>query len=119
VVPLKFVLEKDRSKMPKGLKFLFTALIVAVGVTVCGAQGQLTQTPAGPPDNSKEPYILQSVHTALSFENDGTLTRELTGRVRLQSEAGVQQFGLLKFGYTIAGEEIKISYVRVRKTAGA
>jgi hypothetical protein len=42
-------------------------------------------------------------------------TREINMRVRIQSDAGVQQFGVLKFAYQSSSESFTIDYVRVRK----
>jgi tetratricopeptide (TPR) repeat protein/transglutaminase-like putative cysteine protease len=69
-------------------------------------------------DNSKEAFIIESLRTAVSFENDGTGMRETTARVRVQSDAGVQQWGLLTFGYNSANEQGELGYVRVRKASG-
>lgn len=39
-------------------------------------------------------------------------------RVRVQSDAGVQQYGLLTFGYDRSNQHLEIEYVRVRKPDG-
>ncbi|HVB29736.1 MAG TPA: DUF3857 domain-containing protein [Terriglobia bacterium] len=78
-----------------------------------------TQSPApAKPDYSKEPSIIESYHTVARFENDGTSTTEVAVRVRVQSDAGVQQYGLLTFGYNSDNQNLKIEYVRVRKPDG-
>jgi len=77
------------------------------------------------PDYSKESYVIEKYLARLRFENDGTGRREETARIRVQSEAGVKNWGQLRFGYNSAFEKIEISYVRVVKqdssvvTAGA
>lgn len=53
------------------------------------------------------------------FENDGTFSREDTAQVKIQSEAGVQKYGLLAFSYASATGTFEISYVRVRKPDGS
>ncbi len=53
------------------------------------------------------------------FENDGTSVREDSARIRIQSEAGVQQYGLLSFSYASGTGTFEISYVRVRKPDGS
>ena len=38
--------------------------------------------------------------------------------VRIQSQAGVEEFGQLVFGYSSATEKLEVAYVRVRKPDG-
>src|ERR1700682_270103 len=70
-------------------------------------------------DHSEEAYIVEEVLNQWNFENDGTSTRESIARLRIQSDAGVQRFGLLTFAYQKALESIEIDYVRVRKMDGS
>ena len=72
------------------------------------------QTPARP-DYSKEAFVLEQSSDKFKFQNDGTSTREIDIRVRVQSDAGVQQFGILKFSYQSSSESFAVDYVRVRK----
>ena len=53
------------------------------------------------------------------FETDGTGRRETIARIRVQSEAGVQQWGQLQLGYNSANERVEIPYVRVLKQDGS
>lgn len=71
------------------------------------------------PDYSKEPFVFEQYLTKVRFENDGTGEREYMARIRIQSDAGVQALGELKFGYNSANEQINIQYVRVRKPDGS
>ena len=71
------------------------------------------------PDYSKEPFVFEQYVTKVRFENDGTGEREYIARIRVQSDAGVQGLGELKFGYNSANEQIDIQYVRVRKPDGS
>jgi hypothetical protein len=50
------------------------------------------------PDYSKESSVVEKYQVRLRFENDGTGRREETARIRVQSEAGVQRWGQLRFG---------------------
>ena len=52
------------------------------------------------------------------FEADGTSVRETEARIKVQSDAGVQQLGVLNFAYTTANGTMEIPYVRVRKPDG-
>ncbi len=72
------------------------------------------QTPARP-NYSKEAFVLEQSFDRFKFENDGTSTRQINIRVRVQSDAGVQQFGVLKFSYQSSSESFAVDYIRVRK----
>src|SRR5882762_4844863 len=76
------------------------------------------QAPAKP-DYSKEAIVVEQSSDKFIFQNDGTLARDLSQRVRVQSDAGVQQFGLLKFSYQSSSESFAVDYVRVRKPDGS
>ncbi len=69
-------------------------------------------------DYPDESYVIEQSRTLYRFENDGTGRKETIARVRVQSEAGVEQWGQLVFGYNSANEKVEISYVRVRKKDG-
>lgn len=90
------------------LIFLFSISLVA----------QAPPKPVIPDDHSGEAAIYQQISTRVSFENDGTSTRESTVRVLVQSEAGVQTFGVIRFPYASAVETPEIVYLRVRKPDG-
>jgi tetratricopeptide (TPR) repeat protein len=83
------------------------------------AQDAKKTSPGPQPDYSAEGYVLEESIDRYSFESDGTGTRESTARVRVQSEAGVQRFGLLTFSYQKATEAVAVDYVRVRKPDGS
>lgn len=57
--------------------------------------------------------------THVVFDNDGNMTREQTSRIRVQTDAGVQQWGLLNFPFQSATQTVDIDYVRVRKADGS
>ncbi len=92
------------------LLFVFSAL---------GAQDTQKTSPGAQPDHSAEAYVVEESTDRWSFENDGTSTHENMARVRIQSDAGVQRFGLLTFSYQKAFETLEIDYVRVRKQDGS
>src|ERR1051325_3038168 len=70
------------------------------------------------PDYSKEAFVLEQSSDKFKFQNDGTMVRELSMRLRVQSDAGVQQFGVLKFSYQSSSESFTVDYVRVRAPDG-
>ena len=71
------------------------------------------------PDHSQEAFVIEQSWRKERFENDGTSTSEDTARVRIQSEAGVQQYGLLTFSYPSATGTFEIVYLRVHKPDGS
>lgn len=98
-----------------GLGILFVALMPP-----CDLCGQAS--PAGAaekPDYSKEASVIEFLSQRVDFQNDGTSTSETTVRVRVQSDAGVKQYGLLVFQYQQANETPEILSVRVRKPDGS
>lgn len=71
------------------------------------------------PDYSQEAVVIEQLTTGYRYERDGTGQRDLTMRVKIQSEAGVERFGQLVFPYTSANEKLDMDYVRVRKADGS
>jgi Tfp pilus assembly protein PilF len=69
-------------------------------------------------DYSTEAFVVEDNATRIVFENNGTYLRESAGRVRMQSGAGVQRYGILTFSYESSVETLEIQYVRVRKPDG-
>jgi tetratricopeptide (TPR) repeat protein len=76
-------------------------------------QASTTKTTAS--DFSQEPFVIEKYFLAAKFENDGTGERTLSSRIKVQSDAGVQQLGELVFGYNSASEKIDVHFVRVLK----
>ncbi len=70
-------------------------------------------------DYSQEAFVVEQYRTTLRFESDGTGRKETVMRIRVQSEAGVQQWGQIQFGYNSANERVEIGYVRVVKADGS
>jgi tetratricopeptide (TPR) repeat protein/transglutaminase-like putative cysteine protease len=70
-------------------------------------------------DYSQEAFVVEQYHSRYRFESDGTGRKETIARIRVQSEAGVQQWGQLQEGYNSANERVEIAYVRVVKADGS
>src|SRR5215472_2554150 len=70
-------------------------------------------------DYSQESFVVEQMHSHYRFEADGTGRKETVARIRVQSEAGVQQWGQLLEGYNSANERVEIPYVRVLKQDGS
>ncbi|HYE23620.1 MAG TPA: DUF3857 domain-containing protein [Clostridia bacterium] len=111
---------------------LLATLVASTVASTCFAQQGASAPPAGSPppkpatvadanspkDYSAEAAVIEQVRTEYRFENDGTSTQRQRLTIRVQSEAGVQQLGQLRLGYSAGIQDIKINYVRVRKPDG-
>jgi len=91
--------------------------LLATAAVFCQSPTSATAKPAA--DYSREAVVIERFRNATRFENGPTGSRELSARMRVQSEAGVQQCGLLVFPYDRATEQVEIDYVRVLKPDGS
>src|SRR5947209_17088635 len=83
--------------------------------------GHAQTTPPALPardDYSQEASVIEEISSKIEFENDGNSKREQVSRVRIKTDAGVQQWGLLSFPFQSASQVVEIDYVRVRKPDG-
>jgi tetratricopeptide (TPR) repeat protein len=69
-------------------------------------------------DTSQEAALIQQLAKRVRYENDGTGLQEVTAAIQIQSQAGIERYGQLVFGYSSATEKLDIDYVRVRKPNG-
>jgi len=99
-------------------------LLVCSLVCLMTADGR-AQAPASSSSSSKqktnnadEAAVFERIFNHVHFENDGTEVSETEAVVRIQSQAGVEEFGQLVFGYSSATEKLQVEYVRVRKPGG-
>jgi tetratricopeptide (TPR) repeat protein len=67
----------------------------------------------------EESFVIEQMQSYYRFDADGTGRKETKARIRVQSEAGVQQWGQLQEGYNSANERVEIPYVRVLKEDGS
>ena len=95
--------------------FFFVLFLFLFLFTIANAEAQTS-----PPQKSdaEEASIFERIFNRARFENDGTGVEETEAVIRIQSRAGVEQFGQLVFGYSSATEQLKVEYVRVRKPDG-
>ncbi|MGC2790832.1 MAG: DUF3857 domain-containing protein, partial [Candidatus Sulfotelmatobacter sp.] len=94
--------------------------VVVVLVASLAASAQTPSPPApAKPDYSQESAIVEQLTTKIAFDNDGNLTREQSSRIRVQTDGGVQQWGLLNFPFQSATQTVEVDYVRVRKADGS
>ncbi|HEX5425297.1 MAG TPA: DUF3857 domain-containing protein [Candidatus Acidoferrales bacterium] len=65
-----------------------------------------------------EPFVIERHFVTVRFENDGTETRELSARVRIQTDDGAQQFRHLAFGFVSPNEDASLRSITVHKRDG-
>src|SRR5215213_742202 len=69
-------------------------------------------------DYSQEAAVVEQLSNAYRYESDGTGQHDLNLRVKVQSDAGVEQFGQIILEYSSASEKLDMDFVRVRKVDG-
>jgi uncharacterized protein DUF3857/transglutaminase superfamily protein/tetratricopeptide repeat protein len=74
--------------------------------------------PSKAPSFDKEPYVFELIENKIRYEADGKGQRELSVRVRVQSESAVRELGLLVYPYESAFESLDVVYARVLKSDG-
>jgi tetratricopeptide (TPR) repeat protein/transglutaminase-like putative cysteine protease len=72
------------------------------------AAAQPAEKPATP-EFSQEPFLIESLKSVYRFEADGTGSRRVETKVRVQSEAAVQQLGQLVVSYDADFEKVAIT----------
>ncbi|HET6177668.1 MAG TPA: DUF3857 domain-containing protein [Candidatus Sulfotelmatobacter sp.] len=98
---------------------LFLSCLIAASASARQSSPTSSATADKAHDYSPESFVVEKINTRYRFESDGTGRKEVTARIRVQSEAGVQQWGQLQFGYNSANERVEIPYVRVIKEDGS
>jgi len=69
-------------------------------------------------NQSDESFVIEQLTCEVAFADDGTGQREESARIRIQSEGGIQQFGVLTFPYSNDIERIETIQIQVRKPDG-
>jgi tetratricopeptide (TPR) repeat protein len=69
-------------------------------------------------DFAQEPFIYEYLHASMRYESDGSGTREVRARLRVQTPAGLNSAGQLIFQYNSVNEQVEIRSVRVLKSDG-
>jgi tetratricopeptide (TPR) repeat protein len=99
--------------------WLFSLALILCLAPVMPAKTPLAKPQeAEKPDYTNEAFVIEESSTRITYETDGKATRRDAARIKIQSEAGVQKYGVLSFTYEDATETLRIDYVRVRKPEG-
>jgi tetratricopeptide (TPR) repeat protein len=98
---------------------LWPWLFLALAPFLAAQSPPVSKTGTSGTDHSQEAFVIEQFSSKQKFENDGTSSQENTARVRIQSEAGVQHYGVLAFSYASGTGNFELAYVRVRKPDGS
>jgi tetratricopeptide (TPR) repeat protein/transglutaminase-like putative cysteine protease len=98
-------------------------LLLVYALVYLVSRDALAQTPPSSSSrqkttNAEEAAVFERIVNRAHFENDGTEVSETEAVIKIQSQAGVEEFGQLVFGYSSATEKLEVEYVRVRKPDG-
>jgi tetratricopeptide (TPR) repeat protein len=112
---------RSNDKYRQAMISRWCVLSLAVTLVALLAGHAQTSPPSAPAkaDYSQEASVIEEMSTKIAFDNDGNLNREQSSRIRVQTDAGVKQWGLLTFPYQSATQTVEIDYVRVRKPDGS
>jgi transglutaminase-like putative cysteine protease/tetratricopeptide (TPR) repeat protein len=106
------------SRVPIGLLLVCSLICLMSANALAQASPSSSSKPKTSNPNSEEAAVFERISNRVHFENDGTEVSETETVVRIQSQAGVEEFGQLVFGYSSATEKLEVEYVRVRKPDG-
>src|SRR3984957_20175788 len=85
-------------------------LVFSLGwITSSKALAQLPGLPSSPPktDSAEEGAVFDRILNRVRFENDWTEVSETEAVVRIQSQAGVEEFGQIVFGCSSETEKLR------------
>jgi tetratricopeptide (TPR) repeat protein len=102
-----------------GVVSIFSLFLSSIPAAATVGQAQQAAPDSSNADHSQEAIVIEQFSRKERFENDGTSLREDTARIRIQAEAGVQQYGVLSFSYASGTGTFEVEYVRVRKPDGS
>ena len=102
-----------------GLRLTISICLIHFGLSHVWGQTSGSSDPSkARVPHAEEAAVYDRILNRVHFENDGKEVRETEAVIRIQSQAGVEDFGQLVFGYSSATEKLEIEYVRVRKPDG-
>ena len=97
---------------------LLTALVclgLAFSPILAAQSAPAAKPAAAAADYSNQPYLYESIISKVVFQDDGTSTRDTVARARVQTQAGVQQFGILNIPYASGTSTLEIVALHVLK----
>jgi transglutaminase-like putative cysteine protease len=100
---------------PCSFQVQFTLIFLCVTVGARFLAGQDTTKS----DFPRDAVVIQQSRWKIVFHNDGTYAQEQHVRARIQTDAGVRQYGVLPFSYVSSIGTVEIEDVRVIKPNGS
>jgi tetratricopeptide (TPR) repeat protein/transglutaminase-like putative cysteine protease len=70
-------------------------------------------------DFAKEGVVIEQLATRVAFRSDGTSTTDFRARIRIRTDGGVRQYGVLTFPYQASVGSVEVQNVRVTKPNGS
>jgi transglutaminase-like putative cysteine protease/tetratricopeptide (TPR) repeat protein len=83
------------------------------------AHAQVKPVPAPSPAAPTDAFVNERTDVRTDFDSDGRSKTETAMRIRINSEAALQNLGILTFYYQNATQKLNIDYVRVVKPDGS
>ena len=117
--------DKYNSSMMNRLLPLLLGVVLTIAPGVCAqAPGHAADPQSGvstavQADYSQEASVVEQMWNQISFDNEGNRTRQQTTRVRVKTDAGVKEWGLLTIPFQSAAETLEVNYVRVVRADGS
>jgi tetratricopeptide (TPR) repeat protein len=114
--------DKYKHLMMNRLLPLLLGVVLVIAPGVCAqapARAVAPQTGIAQADYSQEAFVVEQMWNQVSFDNDGNRTRQQTTRVRVKTDAGVKEWGLLTIPFQSAAETLEVNYVRVVRADGS
>ncbi len=102
----------------RAVRLAMLATLVTPSLVLAQDRSSSTPSPKAAADYSREADVIEHARTAWRFAADGTGRKEVSVRVKVQSEASLRAWGQLAFGYNAANERMEVASVRVRKSDG-
>src|ERR1044071_1497648 len=104
---------RDHIQLPSAPRL--TCLILPLIATLAAGQ---QAAPNQPPKPDPSDLTIEQLSNDIVFEADGTGRRDQTARVRIQSEAGVKELGVLTAAYRSDLERVESFEIQVTKPDG-
>src|SRR5215469_2744676 len=95
------------------LRLCNVALVSVVFPLVIAAQKD------APDSYSAEPYVLERVDAVYVMNADGTGYLQKTVAVKIQSEAALQQMGIIGLQFAANSQHVEFHYIRARRADGS
>ena len=98
--------------------FLFVVLFIGSASAQQGPPKPGESPVSKPVAATSAPLVFEQYHMRVRIEPDGTGTREIAWRIRVNDDVGVRQAGQIPFNYAPSAESLTLTKMEVRKADG-